>query len=102
MTRPRPHHLVGPVADTPAEIPTAPAATVTVYPDGPLVVRGDFAVRGLDGSEIDAGGGPVALCRCGRSAVKPLCDGSHKLARRRGIQQASAAAGAPTESASTS
>ena len=102
MTRPRPHHTIRPVDDIPAEIPTAPAATVTVYPDGPLVLRGDFAVHDLDGSEIDAGGAAVALCRCGRSAVKPLCDGSHKLARRSRIQQASAAGGAPAESASTS
>ncbi len=53
------------------------AATVTIYPDGPLVLRGDFAVREIDGSPVPT---PrvVALCRCGRSAVKPLCDGSHK------------------------
>lgn len=55
----------------------SPDATITAYPDGPLVVRGDFAVRNLDGAEIDTGH-VVALCRCGRSAVKPLCDGSHK------------------------
>lgn len=58
-----------------------PAATVTVYPDGPLVVRGDFVVRGIDGVPLDAGA-TVALCRCGRSATKPLCDGSHHNARR--------------------
>jgi CDGSH-type Zn-finger protein len=51
---------------------------VTVYPDGPLVVRGDFEVRGLDGERL-AAGNTVALCRCGRSAVKPFCDGSHKI-----------------------
>jgi CDGSH-type Zn-finger protein len=55
-----------------------PAASVTVYPDGPLVVRGDFEVRGDDGAAIDTGR-TVALCRCGRSAVKPLCDGNHSL-----------------------
>ena len=54
-----------------------PAATVTVYPDGPLVVRGDFQVRGVDGAPVETGR-IVALCRCGRSALKPLCDGSHK------------------------
>jgi CDGSH-type Zn-finger protein len=54
-----------------------PAATVTMYPDGPLIVRGDFQIRDVDGSPVDAGR-TVALCRCGRSAVKPLCDGSHK------------------------
>jgi len=52
--------------------------TVTVYPDGPLVVRGDFALRELDGETI-AEGHTVALCRCGRSALKPFCDGSHKI-----------------------
>ncbi|HEU5008223.1 MAG TPA: CDGSH iron-sulfur domain-containing protein [Jatrophihabitantaceae bacterium] len=54
-----------------------PAATVTMYPDGPLIVRGDFEIRDVDGTSVDAGR-TVALCRCGRSAVKPLCDGSHK------------------------
>jgi Iron-binding zinc finger CDGSH type len=59
-----------------------PAATVTVYPNGPLVVRGDFAVRGIAGDVI-TGARVVALCRCGRSALKPLCDGSHKRNLRR-------------------
>jgi CDGSH-type Zn-finger protein len=53
------------------------AATVTVYPDGPLVVRGDFEVRHVDGTIVGTSR-VVALCRCGRSALKPLCDGSHK------------------------
>jgi hypothetical protein len=54
-----------------------PAATVTAYPDGPLVLRGDFTVRDVDGTELCTGG-LVALCRCGRSARKPLCDGTHR------------------------
>lgn len=58
-----------------------PSATVTVYPDGPLIVRGDFVVNDIDGAVL-AQGRAVALCRCGRSALKPLCDGSHKIARR--------------------
>jgi CDGSH-type Zn-finger protein len=54
-----------------------PAATVTVYPDGPLVLRGSFEVRQVNGTVLPTGR-VVALCRCGRSALKPLCDGSHK------------------------
>ena len=57
-----------------------PAATVTVYPDGPLVVRGDVELRAVDGTVLESGR-TLALCRCGRSALKPLCDGSHKNAR---------------------
>jgi len=52
-------------------------ATITVYPDGPLVVRGDVCITDVNGDAIETGR-IVALCRCGRSAVKPLCDGSHK------------------------
>ncbi|MCW2527830.1 MAG: zinc finger CDGSH-type domain protein [Pseudonocardiales bacterium] len=59
------------------------ATSVTVYPDGPLVVRGDFEVRDLDGTVLSTGR-TVALCRCGRSAVKPLCDGSHSRGQRPG------------------
>jgi CDGSH-type Zn-finger protein len=53
------------------------AARVTMYPDGPLILRGDFEVCSVDGATIETGR-IVALCRCGRSAAKPLCDGSHR------------------------
>lgn len=56
-----------------------PAATVTPYEDGPLLIRGDFEIRGQDGVRIDARRGTVALCRCGKSAIRPFCDGTHKL-----------------------
>jgi CDGSH-type Zn-finger protein len=49
------------------------------YEDGPLVVRGDFELRTPDGARIDPGRGTVALCRCGKSAIKPFCDGTHRL-----------------------
>jgi len=55
----------------------AGGAVVSVYEDGPLIVRGQFTIRGQDGEPIPAGRRTVALCRCGRSAIKPFCDGSH-------------------------
>lgn len=53
-------------------------AVVTVYEDGPLIIRGRFAITGQDGQPIPAGRRTVALCRCGKSASKPFCDGSHE------------------------
>jgi CDGSH-type Zn-finger protein len=50
---------------------------ITPYQDGPLIVRGDFVIQAQDGTPIPAGRKTVALCRCGRSALKPFCDGSH-------------------------
>jgi CDGSH-type Zn-finger protein len=55
-----------------------PAATVVLYENGPLLVRGDFAIVGPDGEVVDPGRGTVALCRCGKSAIKPFCDGTHR------------------------
>jgi CDGSH-type Zn-finger protein len=55
-----------------------PAATITAYENGPLLVRGDFALLTPDGERIDPGRRTVALCRCGRSAIKPFCDGTHR------------------------
>lgn len=52
-------------------------AVVTVYEDGPLILRGRFTLTGQDGELIPPGRRTVALCRCGRSALKPFCDGSH-------------------------
>ena len=66
------------------EQPGEPSATITPYPDGPLIVRGAFELCELDGTPIPRSGRAVALCRCGRSALKPFCDGSHKLASSAG------------------
>ncbi|SNY53223.1 CDGSH iron-sulfur domain-containing protein [Paractinoplanes atraurantiacus] len=56
---------------------------IVPYQDGPLIVRGDFELETPDGEPIDPGRGTIALCRCGRSAVKPFCDGTHKAVRFR-------------------
>jgi CDGSH-type Zn-finger protein len=31
-----------------------------------------------EGNEFALPEGPVALCRCGRSATKPFCDAAHR------------------------
>ena len=55
------------------------ATTITPYEDGPLIVRGDFELQTPDGRRIEPGRGTIALCRCGKSAIKPFCDGTHKV-----------------------
>lgn len=52
---------------------------VAVIPDGPLWVSGGIEVTRADGSTLETRN-RVTLCRCGHSASKPLCDGSHKAA----------------------
>jgi len=51
---------------------------VTVQPiaDGPLVVHGAVELVSGTGHTISRAPGPT-LCRCGQSANKPFCDGSH-------------------------
>jgi CDGSH-type Zn-finger protein len=51
--------------------------TITPYSNGPLIVRGPFRIVDESGNEIDAGRRTVALCRCGRSKLRPFCDGTH-------------------------
>jgi CDGSH-type Zn-finger protein len=58
--------------------PDLPAG-VAVIPDGPLWVSGGIEVTRSDGSTLEPRN-RVTLCRCGQSASKPLCDGSHKEA----------------------
>ena len=57
--------------------------TITPYRDGPLLVRGDFELLDQDGRPIEPGRDTVALCSCGKSRLRPFCDGSHKLVRFR-------------------
>lgn len=56
-------------------------ASITVCPRGPLLVRGPVELLDGDGNPIENHRETVALCRCGASAIKPLCDGSHKLSK---------------------
>ncbi|MGI8750627.1 MAG: CDGSH iron-sulfur domain-containing protein [Thermoleophilaceae bacterium] len=52
---------------------------ITPYRDGPLLVRGGFRLEDQEGRAIETGREVVALCRCGKSRIRPFCDGSHKL-----------------------
>src|SRR5438132_639458 len=65
---------------------------VTIRPksNGPLIVEGPVRIVTPDGRELTPpprkDGKPaevVVLCRCGGSATKPFCDGTHK---RNGFQ----------------
>ena len=73
-----------PVPDPPEDADPASehvaGATITPYRDGPLIVRGDFRLTDQDGAEIEPGRDTIALCRCGKSGIKPFCDGTHKRA----------------------
>jgi CDGSH-type Zn-finger protein len=53
--------------------------TITPYRDGPLLVRGPFSLVDQDGNEIELRRKTVALCRCGRSKIRPFCDGTHEV-----------------------
>jgi CDGSH-type Zn-finger protein/uncharacterized Fe-S cluster protein YjdI len=52
-----------------------PVLRVVVHPDGPLVLEGSFALHTADGTSAIPR--RRTLCRCGASAGKPFCDGSH-------------------------
>jgi CDGSH-type Zn-finger protein len=69
---------------------------ITPYRDGPVLVRGRFTLIDEDGREIEHRRQPVALCRCGKSRLRPLCDGTHKLIgfRAQGAPESAAGAGA--------
>jgi hypothetical protein len=53
-------------------------ATITVYPDGPALVRGRFRLQDELGNEVETNRATIALCRCGKSRLHPICDGTHK------------------------
>jgi len=51
--------------------------TITALTDGPLEVAGPTTIKAADGTVLKEGE-KAYLCRCGHSANKPFCDGSHK------------------------
>ncbi len=63
--------------------------TIKVRENGSLRVEGDdVKLVDAEGAEYQIPKRPFALCRCGGSANKPFCDGTHK---RIGFQASSSA-----------
>lgn len=57
---------------------------ITVRQNGPYHVRGRVVLVDHEGNEIPYEGEEIWLCRCGGSAKKPFCDGTHKRIGFRG------------------
>ncbi|HUI82225.1 MAG TPA: CDGSH iron-sulfur domain-containing protein [Bryobacteraceae bacterium] len=56
-----------------------PSTKITVNSNGSVRIEGDFEIVDPTGKAFGlAGRTIVSLCRCGQSANKPFCDGSHK------------------------
>ena len=51
---------------------------VTCNHNGPIRIEGEFEILDPTGAAFGlAGRTVISLCRCGHSANKPFCDGSH-------------------------
>jgi len=54
------------------------ATKITINSNGNIRVEGDFEILDPTGKPFGlAGRTTISLCRCGQSANKPFCDGSH-------------------------
>ena len=54
------------------------ATKITINSNGNIRVEGDFEIVDPTGKPFGlAGRTTISLCRCGQSANKPFCDGSH-------------------------
>lgn len=61
-------------------------ATIKLRQNGPYLVDGDdVTLVDWNGQPYQIPGRPFVLCRCGGSATRPFCDGTH---RRIGFQAA--------------
>ena len=51
---------------------------ITCNNNGSLRISGNFVIKDAAGKDFDlAGRTTIGLCRCGQSANKPFCDGTH-------------------------
>jgi CDGSH-type Zn-finger protein len=75
------YKLAGDEADMEADLPEQIAVITEITSDGavegPLWVTGRIPVLRSDGQLLETRN-RVALCSCGRSQTKPLCDGTHR------------------------
>ena len=69
--------------------------TIRVRQHGPYLLESDdITVVDWNGAVYPVDRRPIALCRCGLSARRPFCDGSH---HRQVFRAGEDAGGAPTE-----
>jgi CDGSH-type Zn-finger protein len=54
------------------------ATKISCFSNGPIRIEGEFEILDPTGAQFGlAGRTVISLCRCGHSANKPFCDGSH-------------------------
>ncbi len=51
---------------------------INMLENGPCLIPGSATYTDADGNEQTTPGKAIAVCRCGASANKPFCDGTHK------------------------
>ncbi len=55
------------------------AAKITINTNGSIRIEGEFEILDPAGKPFGLNGRTkVSLCRCGQSAEKPFCDGTHR------------------------
>ena len=52
-------------------------ARIQILKDGPAIISGNFVLRDPNRKKIHLQTEKAAICRCGASHKKPLCDGTH-------------------------
>jgi len=67
--------------DIEPDLPRQVAATIEITSDGPIIgplwVTGKIPIERADGRPFETRN-RVTLCCCGKSKIKPLCDGAHR------------------------
>ena len=56
--------------------------SIKVWQNRPVWSRANITVLDWNGNAYQIQGRPFALCRCGGSAKKPFCDGTHSTGCR--------------------
>jgi CDGSH-type Zn-finger protein len=69
----------GAMGVTAASDPHRRPVSIVCCPDGPFLVRGADSIVDESGQVHKTTRPVVAVCRCGKSARQPWCDGTHKV-----------------------
>ena len=67
-----------------SEAKVAEKISIKATKNGPFLVKGTVEIEDSSGEVKTSEGKMTALCRCGASANKPFCDGSHTAANFEG------------------